>query len=74
MSETIESNRTFERRFDIDWLRIIAILLVFLFHCIRPFDMIDWHINNTVQSEGMTIAMYFLGGAGMPISSKLSAM
>ncbi|MHA2309509.1 MAG: acyltransferase family protein, partial [Candidatus Heimdallarchaeaceae archaeon] len=73
-SETMKTNRVFERRYDLDWLRIIAILLVFLFHCIRPFDTMDWHINNSVQSEGMTILMYFLGGAGMPIFFVIAGM
>jgi len=73
-SESTNKNRVFERRFDLDWLRIIAILLVFLFHCIRPFDIMDWHINNSVQSEGMTIVMYFLGGAGMPIFFIIAGM
>ncbi|MHA1200360.1 MAG: acyltransferase family protein [Candidatus Heimdallarchaeaceae archaeon] len=74
MSETKEGSRNFERRYDLDWLRIIAILLVFFFHCIRPFDQMAWHINNDVQSEGMTIVMYFLGGAGMPIFFVIAGM
>ena len=74
MSDSKVVNRNFERRYDLDWLRVIAILLVFLFHCIRPFDQLDWHINNTIQSEGMTIVMYFLGGAGMPIFFVIAGM
>jgi peptidoglycan/LPS O-acetylase OafA/YrhL len=74
LSNIEEVNRDFERRYDLDWLRIIAILLVFLFHCIRPFDEISWHIDNSIQSEGMTIIMYFLGGAGMPIFFVIAGM
>jgi peptidoglycan/LPS O-acetylase OafA/YrhL len=25
-----------ERRYDMDWLRVLATLLVFLYHCTRP--------------------------------------
>jgi peptidoglycan/LPS O-acetylase OafA/YrhL len=34
-----------ERRHDIDWLRVIAMLTVFLFHCSRFFCTEDWHLK-----------------------------
>ncbi len=34
-----------ERRYDIDWLRVIAMLVVFLFHCSRFFCTEDWHLK-----------------------------
>jgi len=34
----IESTVKYERRYDIDWLRIIAVFLVFIYHCSRFFD------------------------------------
>jgi glucan biosynthesis protein C len=34
-----------ERRHDIDWLRVLATLTIFLFHCARFFDTFDWHIK-----------------------------
>jgi peptidoglycan/LPS O-acetylase OafA/YrhL len=40
-----------ERRYDIDWLRVIATLAVFLFHCTRFFDTAGWHLKNPEQSE-----------------------
>jgi peptidoglycan/LPS O-acetylase OafA/YrhL len=40
-----------ERRYDIDWLRAIATLAVFLFHCTRFFDTAGWHLKNPEQSE-----------------------
>ena len=67
-------NRIFERRYDIDWLRILGILLVFIFHCGKPFDTELWHIKNDVLKEGMTVLMYFLGGAGMPIFFIIAGM
>jgi len=47
-----------ERRYDIDWLRILAILAVFFFHCARFFDPTDWHLKNVEQSF---IALLFVG-------------
>ncbi len=40
-----------ERRYDIDWLRVIAMLAVFVFHCTRFFDPEGWHLKNSSQSE-----------------------
>ena len=34
-----------ERRYDIDWLRVIAMLSVFVFHTTRFFCTEDWHIK-----------------------------
>ncbi len=39
-----------ERRYDIDWLRILAILAIWLFHCARFFDTEGWHVKNAEQS------------------------
>jgi len=46
-----------ERRYDIDWLRVIAMLAVFLFHCTRLFDTEAWHLKNSQQSEILFIVM-----------------
>lgn len=39
-----------ERRDDIDWLRVIAMLVVFVYHCTRFFDTVGWHVKNAEQS------------------------
>jgi glucan biosynthesis protein C len=46
-----------ERRYDIDWLRIIAMLAVFIYHCTRFFDTLGWHLKNTEQSLLLLITM-----------------
>ncbi|MGA2157648.1 MAG: acyltransferase [Dehalococcoidia bacterium] len=38
---------TSERRFDLDWVRVITILVVFVFHCGRFFDSWPWHLKNS---------------------------
>ena len=35
-----------ERRYDIDWLRIVAILGIFITHSLRFFDTGSWHLKN----------------------------
>ena len=40
------NTKTIERRFDLDWLRVLGILAVFLFHSTRFFDLGDWHVKN----------------------------
>ena len=39
-----------ERRYDMDWLRVLAMLAVFLYHCTRFFDTEGWHLKNAEQS------------------------
>jgi glucans biosynthesis protein C len=50
----------------LDWLRVLAILMVFLFHAVHPFDMADWQIKNTQQSEVLNIILILLSLWGMP--------
>ena len=76
-SNEITSNiksTNFERRYDIDWLRIIAVFLVFIYHCSRFFDLNDWHVKNDILNLGTTIFFNFLGGVGMPLFFIISGM
>ena len=34
------------RRYELDWLRVLAILVVFLYHSTRFFNLGDWHVKN----------------------------
>ncbi|MFC1579680.1 acyltransferase [Thermodesulfobacteriota bacterium] len=34
------------RRYELDWLRVLAILVVFLYHSFRFFNLGDWHVKN----------------------------
>ncbi len=46
-----------ERRYDVDWLRVIALLAVFLYHSTRLFDPEGWHLKNPQQSMALFITM-----------------
>ncbi|MCK5098003.1 MAG: acyltransferase family protein, partial [Desulfobacteraceae bacterium] len=37
---------TSNRRYEFDWLRLLAILVVFLYHSSRFFNLGDWHVKN----------------------------
>ena len=50
----------------LDWLRVLAILIVFLFHAVHPFDIADWHIKNGDQSLVVTAFLAFFFPWGMP--------
>jgi peptidoglycan/LPS O-acetylase OafA/YrhL len=43
-------DRHSERLYWLDWLRVLAVLGVFLFHAVHPFDLTPWHIKNAEQS------------------------
>ena len=55
-------NEMDERRYDIDWLRVLVMLAVFFFHCARFFGGPTWHLNN---SEKSVVAFIFLGWLDM---------
>jgi glucan biosynthesis protein C len=50
----------------LDWLRVLAILGVFVFHAVHPFDYADWHIKNAELSMTVTVFLTFLFPWGMP--------
>ena len=37
---------TSNRRYELDWLRVLAILIVFLYHSTRFFNLGEWHVKN----------------------------
>jgi peptidoglycan/LPS O-acetylase OafA/YrhL len=40
------TSTTSQRRYELDWLRVLAILIVFLYHSTRFFNLGDWHVKN----------------------------
>jgi peptidoglycan/LPS O-acetylase OafA/YrhL len=49
-----------ERLYDVDWLRIIGVLSIFLFHCSHYFDFEDWHVKNQTSDVFITIVASFI--------------
>jgi uncharacterized membrane protein len=60
------SERQTTRLYYLDWLRVIAVFGVFLFHAVHPFDLTDWHIKNAEQSQVVTFFIAFMFPWGMP--------
>jgi len=56
----------------LDWLRVLAILGVFLFHTVRPFVPIPWAISNAEKSLVATLFIIFFAPWGMPLFFFLS--
>jgi len=56
-----------ERRYDLDWVRVIAILMLFLFHCARLFDYDPWHLKNAETSLALAAYNHFFNYWGMQL-------
>ncbi len=63
----VPANTKQERLFYLDWLRVLAVLAVFYFHTLRPFDLTEWHVKNTQQSLVATIFLFFFSQWGMAL-------
>jgi glucan biosynthesis protein C len=63
-----------ERRHDIDWLRVLAMLSIFLFHCARFFDYEDWQVKNNQLDIGMSVFVGFLVQWIIPLFFVLSGL
>jgi peptidoglycan/LPS O-acetylase OafA/YrhL len=56
------------RLYYLDWLRVILIFGVFLFHAMHPFDSLsDWHIKNAEQSDAVSAFLLITNPWGIPL-------
>ncbi|MFC2046033.1 acyltransferase family protein [Chloroflexota bacterium] len=56
------------RLYYLDWLRVLLIVGVFLFHAVHPFDaLIPWYIKNAEQSGAVTAFLLLLNPWGIPL-------
>lgn len=56
-----------ERRYDLDWMRAIAILILLLFHSGMLFNTWDWHIKNPETSVAFNYWMVWSHFTRMPL-------
>jgi glucan biosynthesis protein C len=56
-----------KRRYDLDWLRVIAILAVYLHHIGMPFNGDGFHIVNTESSKVLDDIMVFFEQFRLPL-------
>jgi peptidoglycan/LPS O-acetylase OafA/YrhL len=63
-----------KRYYDIDWLRVIGMLLIFTFHCARFFNDESWHVKNYQLSFGASVYVTVVNQFIMPLFFILSAI
>jgi glucan biosynthesis protein C len=66
--------RTNGRQHDIDWLRVLAMFMIFLFHSARFFDESGWHVKNNQLSFVMSVFVGIVSQWIMPLFFILSAI
>jgi peptidoglycan/LPS O-acetylase OafA/YrhL len=63
-----------ERRYYLDWLRVAAILSVFIYHSTRFFDLGDWHIKNPDVYRSVSILQGMMEIWMMPLIFVISGI
>jgi surface polysaccharide O-acyltransferase-like enzyme len=73
-TEVVSSFSELERRYDLDWLRIIAIFIVFVYHCTKFFDAEGLNIKNAETNVNISIGMTFVTAMGIPLFFVIAGM
>jgi glucans biosynthesis protein C len=55
------------RRYELDWLRVFAIIVLLLFHTGRIFSIEDWYVKNAEVSANFGYWMFFVHTWRMPM-------
>jgi surface polysaccharide O-acyltransferase-like enzyme len=55
------------REFGLDWLRVIAFLILIFYHTGMFFVPWPWHVKNNELSQGLTWVMMFFAGWRLPL-------
>jgi glucans biosynthesis protein C len=59
--------KNIQRRHDLDWLRVLAILSVFVYHSTRFFNIEDWHVKNATRYLSVELLEGFMEMWMMPL-------
>lgn len=71
----MKANNQLTRQFDLDWIKVLAMLVVFLYHVSMFFNSFDWHIkNNIINSTYIEFFSLLTGNWLMPIFFVVSGM
>jgi hypothetical protein len=49
----------------LDWLRVLALVGIFLYHGVHPFDTLEWHVKNADQSQLISVVLVFFSAWGL---------
>jgi glucan biosynthesis protein C len=60
------------RRYDLDWLRVMGILTVFIYHSARFFNSETWHVKNATTYFGVDVWETILANWMMPLIFAIS--
>jgi peptidoglycan/LPS O-acetylase OafA/YrhL len=74
MTENSPASSAATRYYDIDWLRVFATIVVFLFHAAKPFLSDNWHIKNAQVDPVLEIAAGLVDVWMMPLLFVVSGM
>lgn len=64
-----------KRQYDLDWIRVIATLAVFIYHCLMFFNPWAWHVKNSeIDPTYITALSLFMSTWLMPIFFAVSGI
>ena len=66
------SSEKTNRLFELDWLRVLAIFTVFIYHSLRFFTIEDWHVKNPSTYGSLEILANYLEIWMMPLIFMIS--
>lgn len=61
------NNITAERKYYIDWIRVLAFFLLIFFHCAMPFVIFGWEVKNKEQSLALSRLIWWLHQWRLPL-------
>jgi peptidoglycan/LPS O-acetylase OafA/YrhL len=74
MAENPSASTVTTRYYDLDWLRVFATIVVFLFHAAKPFLSDLWHIKNAQVEPVLETAVGLVDVWMMPLLFVVSGM
>lgn len=65
-------SKTVTRRYDLDWLRVLGILFVFIYHTTRLYNVEDWSVKNNIWYPSVEVWNGFATSFMMPLMFVIS--